>query len=94
LKAQAKIYKDLGGTDKYDSASWNQFVNRVGWQVYEDVIYKKYEDSIYNTTINIAHLPVLIHLLSRLRQRRMNGMVAAELMIIPLWTELLWRIKT
>ncbi len=32
IKGQAKIYRDLGGTEKYNEEVWNRFGNRVGWR--------------------------------------------------------------
>ena len=32
LKGQAKIYRDLGGTEEYNEEVWNSFGDRVGWK--------------------------------------------------------------
>ncbi|WP_013320604.1 CHAT domain-containing protein [Gloeothece verrucosa] len=31
IKGQAKIYRDLGGTEEYNEEVWDSFVDRVGW---------------------------------------------------------------
>ena len=32
IKRQAKIYRDLGGTEEYNEEVWNSFGDRVGWK--------------------------------------------------------------
>jgi hypothetical protein len=60
IKGQAKIYRDLGGTEGYNERVWNRFGDRVGWKLGERWL--ELNEVAYRTTeTNNYHLPVLMY---------------------------------
>jgi hypothetical protein len=60
IKGQAKIYRDLGGTEEYNYEIWNRFGDRVGWKQGEQWL--KLNEVAYRTTeTHNYHLPVLMY---------------------------------
>ena len=60
IKEQAKIYRDLGGTEDYNDEVWNRFGDRVGWKQGEQWL--KLNEVAYRTTeTHNYHLPVLMY---------------------------------
>ena len=58
IKGQAKIYRDLGGTERYNEEVWDRFGDRVGWKQGEQWL--ELDEVAYRTTeTNNYHLPVL-----------------------------------
>jgi hypothetical protein len=52
---QAKIYRELGGTRKYNERVWQAFGDRVGWRVNKSWIY--YKDVTFDIKAPLGHLP-------------------------------------
>jgi hypothetical protein len=60
IKEQAKIYRDLGGTEEYNRDVWNSLGDRVGWKQGEQWL--KLNEVAYRTTeTHNYHLPVLMY---------------------------------
>ena len=61
IKGQAKIYRDLGGTERYNEEIWDRFGDRVGWK--KGGRWLELDEVAYHTTepININNLPVLMY---------------------------------
>ena len=60
IKGQAKIYRDLGGTEEYNYEIWDRFGDRVGWKQGEQWL--KLNEVAYRTTeTHNYHLPVLMY---------------------------------
>ena len=60
IKGQVKIYRDLGGTGKYDQEIWDSFGDRVGWQ--EGGRWLELEKVAYHTTKPLDfYLPLLMY---------------------------------
>ncbi|MDB9405365.1 CHAT domain-containing protein [Microcystis sp. CS-574] len=59
IKGQAKIYRDLGGTEDYNEEVWNSLAIRVGWR--EGVRWLELEEVAYHaTTHKENHFPILM----------------------------------
>jgi hypothetical protein len=73
IKGQAKIYRDLGGTEEYNREVWNSFGDRIGWR--EGGRWLELEEVVYQTaTQPNNHSPILIY--SRVRRgfgRKVGG---------------------
>ena len=61
IKGQAKFYRDLGGTERYNEEIWDRFGDRVGWK--KGGRWLELDEVAYHTTepININNLPVLMY---------------------------------
>ncbi len=60
IKGQAKIYRDLGGTEDYNEEVWNSLAIRVGWR--EGVRWLELEEVAYHaTTHKENHFPILMY---------------------------------
>jgi hypothetical protein len=60
IKGQAIIYRDLGGTERYNEEVWDRFGDRVGWKQGEQWL--KLDEVAYRTTeTHNYHLPVLMY---------------------------------
>jgi hypothetical protein len=61
IKGQVKIYRDLGGTERYNDAVWINFVNSVGW--YSSAVWLKFNEAAYHIIQSMPnnHLPILIY---------------------------------
>jgi len=60
LKGQAKIYRDLGGTEEYNEEVWERFGDRVGWR--EGGRWLELEEVAYHATTQPEnHLPIFMH---------------------------------
>jgi len=55
FSVQAKIYRELGGTRKYNERVWDAFGDRVGWRVNNIWIY--YKDVTFDLKAPHGHLP-------------------------------------
>jgi hypothetical protein len=68
IKGQAKIYRDLGGTEEYNEEVWDSFGDRVGWR--EGGRWLELEEVAYHaTTHKESHLTILMYC-------RMSGVCA------------------
>jgi hypothetical protein len=71
IKGQAKIYRDLGGTEKYNEEVWNRFGNRVGWR--EGCRWLKlYEVEYYTSALPDFSLPVLANSRGFVNRRKLG----------------------
>jgi hypothetical protein len=60
IKGQAKIYRDLGGTEEYNEEVWESFGDRVGWR--EGGRWLELEEVAYHaTTHENNHFPILLY---------------------------------
>ena len=59
FSVQAKIYRELGGTQEYNERVWNAFGDRVGWRVNNIWIYY-YKDVTFDLKAPLGHLPFLL----------------------------------
>jgi hypothetical protein len=60
IKGQAKIYRDLGGTEEYNGEVWESFGDRVGWR--EGGRWLELEEVAYHaTTHQNNHFPILLY---------------------------------
>jgi hypothetical protein len=59
IKGQAKIYRDLGGTEEYNEEVWDRFGDRVGWR--EGGRWLERLEVAYHTTEIPFYLPVLMY---------------------------------
>jgi hypothetical protein len=59
IKEQAKIYRYLGGTEKYNEGIWESFGDRVGWK--QGGEWLDLDKVAYRTTETQYHLPVLMY---------------------------------
>ncbi|MFM7907559.1 MAG: GUN4 domain-containing protein, partial [Microcystis sp.] len=58
FSVQAKIYRELGGTQQYDERVWNAFGDRVSWRVNNSWIYYKNVTFTFDLKAPLGHLPV------------------------------------
>ncbi|MBD2088011.1 GUN4 domain-containing protein [Trichocoleus sp. ST-U3] len=58
LSVQNHIYKNLGGTIKYDSKIWQDFGDRVGWRANNQSLWYRYVN--FSTAAPSGHLPARI----------------------------------
>jgi hypothetical protein len=56
FSVQAKIYRELGGTQKYNQRVWDAFGDKVGWRVNNSWIY--YKEVTFDLVAPLGHLPV------------------------------------
>jgi hypothetical protein len=59
FSVQAKIYRELGGTQQYNERFWNAFGDRVGWRVNKSWIY--YKDVTFDLKAPLGHLPEKVY---------------------------------
>ena len=59
IKGQAKIYRDLGGTEEYNYEIWDRFGDRVGWKQGEQWL--ELDEVAYRTTETHNFFPVLMY---------------------------------
>jgi len=57
FSVQAKIYRELGGTQQYNERVWNAFGDRVGWRVNNSWIYNF--DVTFDLKAPLGHLPLV-----------------------------------
>jgi hypothetical protein len=57
IKGQAKIYRDLGGTEEYNGEVWESFGDRVGWR--EGGRWLEIREAYHATTHENNHFPIL-----------------------------------
>ncbi|WP_233271209.1 GUN4 domain-containing protein [Microcystis aeruginosa] len=60
IKRQAKIYRDLGGTKRYNSEVWDSFGDHVGWRAGGRWLELK-EVAYHATTQPESHFPIFIY---------------------------------
>ena len=58
LSVQIHIYKNLGGTIKYDSKIWQDFGDRIGWRANKQWLLYRYIN--FSTAAPAGHLPARI----------------------------------
>jgi CHAT domain-containing protein len=59
IKGQARIYRDLGGTEHYNNEIWNIFGDLVGWKQGERWL--ELDEVAYHTTETHYYLPMLMY---------------------------------